>query len=120
VKRAPLLLSALLVALAGCGSNDAGPSDDQSDKRAVALECLTEQKGIDARLEGKHSIVLNDDESGPRIKFFLTADEAVSATFRGEREGAEQIGSALLFTTPRMSDDREDLLKEVEDCLDDL
>jgi hypothetical protein len=115
-----MVLPALLAVLAGCGSNDAGPSDDNSDKRAIALDCLTDQKGIDARLEGQHSIVLNDDKSGPRIKFFLTADEAVAATFRGEREGAEQIGSALLYTTPQISDGTEDMLKEVEDCLDDL
>ena len=120
MKRALLLLPALLAVLAGCGSNDAGPSDDDSDKRAVALTCLTQQKGIDARLQGEHAIVLNGDESGPRIKFFLTAAEAEAATFQAKREGAEQIGSALLFTTPQVSNGREDLLKEVEDCLDDL
>jgi len=120
VKRALLLLPALLAVLAGCGSNDAGPSDDESDKRALALTCLEDEKEIDARLEGEHSIVLNDDESGPRIKFFLTAAEAEGAAFRGEREGAEQIGAALLFVRPEVRDDEEDLLKEVEDCLADL
>jgi len=120
VKRPLLTLPLLLVALAGCGSNDAGPSEDDSDKRAVALECLTEDKGVDARLDGDDSIVLNGDEKGPRIKFFLTAGEAEAAQFEGDGEGAEQIGAALLYVTPEIRDDTEDLLEDAENCLADL
>jgi hypothetical protein len=110
----------LLVALVGCGSNDAGPSEDDSDARAVALDCLTEDKGVDARPDGDDGIVLNDDENGPRIKFFLTSGEAEAASFEGEAEGAEQIGQALLYVEPEIRADSEELLEDVESCLADL
>jgi hypothetical protein len=110
----------LLAAVAGCGSSDAGGSDDESDKRAAALECLTEDKGVDARLEGDHEIVLNGDENVPRIKFFLTAGEAEAASFEGRGEGAEQIGAALLYVQPEIREDTEELLEDAEDCLAEL
>jgi hypothetical protein len=120
VKRSLLLLPVLLLALAGCGSSDAGPTEDDSDKRAVAFECITEDKEIQARLDGEDSIALDSDESAPRIKFYLTAAEAESAQFRGEGEGAEQIGSALLFVEPTIREQSEQLLEDVESCLADL
>ena len=120
MKRALPPLALLLVALAGCGSNDAGPADDDSDTRAVALECLTEEKGVDARLEGDDRIVVNEAENGPTIKFFLTSGEAEGAAFAGEAEGAEQIGAALLYVEPEVREDSEDLLHDVESCLADL
>jgi hypothetical protein len=120
VKRPLLTLPLLLAVLVGCGSSDAGPSEDDSDKRAVALECLTQNQGIDARLDGDDSIVLNGDDRGPRIKFFLTAGEAEAAAFEGDGEGAEQIGAALLYVRPEVSDDTEELLEDVENCLADL
>jgi hypothetical protein len=122
VKPAPPLFAALVAALAlvGCGSSDAGPTEDDSDKRAVAFECITEDKEIDARLDGEDSIALNGDGSAPRIKFYLTAAEAESAQFRGDAEGAEQIGSALLFVEPTIRDRTEQLLEDVEACLADL
>ena len=120
MKRLLLTLPLVLAALAGCGSGDAGPTEDDSDKRAVALECLTEEKGIDARLDGDDGIVLNGDETGPRIKFFLTSGEAEGASFAGKAEGAEQIGSALLFVEPEVREDTEALLEDVEECLSEL
>jgi hypothetical protein len=121
VKPALLLLSAVLLAvLAGCGSSDAGPTEDDSDKRAVAFECITEEKEIQARLDGEDSIALDADGSAPRIKFYLTAAEAESAQFRGDGEGAEQIGSALLFVQPTVRDESEQLLEDVEACLAEL
>jgi hypothetical protein len=120
VKRPLLALPVLLLGLAACGSNDAGPSDDEGDTRAVALACLTEEKGIEAREEGDDEIVLNDAEDGPRIRFYLTAGEAEAAAFEGHGEGAEQIGAALLFVQPEVHEETEDLLKDVEDCLADL
>jgi hypothetical protein len=115
-----LTLPLLLAALAGCGSSDAGPSEDDSDKRAVALECLTEDKGVDARLGPDDTILLDGGDKAPRIQFFLTADEALSAQFEGDGEGAEQIGAALLFVRPEVRDGSEDLLEDVENCLADL
>ena len=42
-------------------------------------------------------------DAGPKIKFFLTADEAIAEQFRGRGEGAEQIGTALLYVKPETS-----------------
>jgi hypothetical protein len=120
VKRPLLALPLLLAALAGCGSSDAGGSDEESDTRMAALECLTEEKGIDARLEGDDWILLTDDRKGPRIRFFLQSGEAEAAAFEGKGEGAEQIGAALLYVQPEVREDTEELLEDVEGCLAEL
>jgi hypothetical protein len=119
VKRPLLLLPVLLLGLAACGSNDAGPAEDESDTRAVVLACLTEEKGIEAREDGDDEIVLNGAEDGPRIRFYLTAGEAEAAAFEGKGEGAEQIGAALLFVEPEVRVETEDFLENVEECLAD-
>jgi hypothetical protein len=113
VTRAALACAALLVA-AGCGNPDYDA--DPNDKRAVTLECLTETKDLEARLDGEDAIVVGDARSGPRIRFFLTSGEAEAEQFEGRGEGAEQIGNALLFTR----DGSEQVLSEVENCLDEL
>jgi hypothetical protein len=82
----------------------------------VALECLQEEKRLNAQLDGEDALVVGDPESGPRIRFFLTSGEAEAAQFEGKGEGAEQIGSALLF----VRDGSDELLEDVEDCLADL
>ena len=120
MKRPLLALPFAVLALAGCGSSDAGPSEDDSDKRAVALNCLTEEKGVDARLGPDDTILLDSGDKAPKIQFFLTADEALSAQFEGNGEGAEQIGAALLFVRPELRDDSEQLLEDVENCLAEL
>jgi hypothetical protein len=120
VKRTILTLPLLLAALAGCGSSDAGPSDDDSDKRAVALDCMTQDKGVDARLGPDDTILLAGGEDAPKIQFFLTADEALGAQFEGKGEGAEQIGAALLFVRPEIRDQSEEMLEDVESCLAEL
>jgi hypothetical protein len=120
VKRPLLLLPVLLGVLAGCGSNDAAPVGDESDTRAKALACITEEKGIEAREDGDEEIVLNGAADGTRIRFYLTAGEAEAAAFEGDGEGAEQIGAALLFVEPEVHEETEDLLKDVEDCLAEL
>jgi hypothetical protein len=113
-----LLLTLAAAALPGCtiGSSSGEPGDDDADKRGAAVTCLTEDKGLDAREEGKNEVIVGDPETGPRIVFYLTSGQAEAAQFEGDGEGAEQIGSALLFVRHA----GEDLLDDVEDCLTDL
>ena len=119
MKRLICALPLALVALAsGCGSSDAGGNVDKSDLPGTALACL-EKNDIQAERTGKDDNEL-DLDSGPKIKFFLTADEAISEQFRGRREGTEQIGSALLYVDPETSKTQDDVLHDVEICLSDL
>jgi hypothetical protein len=108
----------MALAIAGCGSSDAGPAVDESDIPGSALACLEENDiAAERRGEAGNEIVL---DAGPRIRFYLTADEAISAQFRGRGEGAEQIGTALLFVEPEVDLETEDVLHDVELCLADL
>jgi hypothetical protein len=118
VKRPLLALPFVLLAVAGCGSSDAAPSVDESDVPGSALACL-ESKGIAAERNPKRDNELLLD-AGPRVKFYLTAAEGEAAQFRGKGEGAEQIGSALLFVDPEVDPDTEEILSETEKCLADL
>ncbi len=95
-----------------------GARVDESDVPGSALACL-ESNEIAATREGEadNELVL---EAGPRIRFYLTADEAEAAQFQGRGEGAEQIGSALLFVDPEVDPETEDILDDVEGCLADL
>ena len=119
MKRPLLALPFALLALAsGCGSSDAGGNVNKADLPGTALACL-ESNDIPAERTGKddNELVL---DAGPRIKFFLTADEAISEQFRGRREGTEQIGTALLYVDPETTKQQDDVLHDVEICLSDL
>lgn len=119
MKRPILALPLTMLAIAGCGSSDAAPVVDESDVPGTALACL-EENDIGATREGGESgneLVL---DAGPRIQFYLTAAEAEAAQFQGKGEGAEQIGSALLFIEPELDPETEDILDEVEGCLAEL
>jgi hypothetical protein len=119
VKR-PLVLPLVLLAVAvtGCGSDDAAPPVDESDLPGSTVACL-EAEGVAAHVQGENGgeVVL---DAGPRVKFYLTAAAAEAAQFQGEGEGAEQIGSALLFVDPEVDPETEDALKAAEGCLADL
>jgi hypothetical protein len=117
--RWPVAVTLLAVAAPGCGSDGGSspsPADKQSDKRGATLACLRDERHLDARPLGRDSIQVGDPRTGARVKFFLTNGEAEAAQFEGRGEGSEQIGSALLFVR-RGS---EDVLEDVEGCLDQL
>jgi hypothetical protein len=118
VKRPLLALPLVLLAIAGCGSSDAAPAVDESDKPGSTVACLDAQ-GVAAHVDAKddNQVLL---DAGPRVKFYLTAAAAEAAQFQGEGEGAEQIGSALLFVDPEVDPTTEDVLKAAEGCLADL
>lgn len=118
MKRPLLALPLVLIALAGCGSSDAAPKVDESDKPGSTVACLDAQ-GVPAHVGGKddNEVLL---DAGPHVKFYLTAAAAEAASFQGEGEGAEQIGSALLFVDPEVDPKTEDVLKAAEGCLADL
>jgi hypothetical protein len=111
-----VVVCALVMATGGCGGGrdlgDAGPNPN--DKRAVALLCLRDEKGLDARLSGEKSIAV-DGPSGPRIDFFVSSGEAEGQQFQGKAQNAEQVGAALLYVN-RGSDG---LLQPIEECLDE-
>jgi hypothetical protein len=118
-----LLALAAAVAAAGCGSGSStDPAEgrpatvDVNDDRAVALDCLTRVKGLDAREEGDHELIVGDEETGPKIRFFLTGGESEARQFEGKAEGSEQIGNTLLYVREGSDDELED----VEFCLDHL
>ena len=118
MKRPLLALPLVVLAVAGCGSSDAAPAVDESDVPGTALVCL-EENDIAATREGEagNELVL---DAGPRIRFYLTAAEAEAAQFQGKGEGAEQIGSALLFIDPELDGETEDVVEDVEGCLAEL
>ena len=109
---------ALTIGGAGCGGGESTPAaegaPDPNDKRAVALACIRDEQGLDARLSGGKSIQV-DGPGGARIEFLLSGGEAEGRQFLGGAQGAEQIGSALLF----VNDAGEDQLEKVEACLQD-
>jgi hypothetical protein len=79
------------------------------------MNCF-EEEGIDARLDGDTDVVVGEGKGAPRIKFFLTAGESEAAQFKGEAEGAEQIGAALLY----VNEGDDEMLEDVENCLGQL
>ena len=114
---AALAAAALALGAAGCGiSSDGDEETDPNDKRANALRCLTDEKGLEARLEGRNSIQVGDPSGGPRIRFFLTSGQAEAEQFAGRGEGAEQIKSAWLFAR----EGSEGTLETTEECLNEL
>ena len=113
----PVLLTCAVLAASGCAvSSDDDNGVDPNDKRAAALECMTEDEGLDARLVGRDRIQVGDEKTGPRIRFFLTGGQAEAEQFEGRGEGAEQIKSSLLFVREGSEED----LGGIEACLNDL
>ena len=111
-----LVAAGVLVLGAGCGDGSRdipAPSADidANDKRAVTLDCLR-QEGFDAREAGEQSLKI-DGPGGPRIEFLLSGGESEGQQFKGEAQGAEQIGSTLLF----VGNAGDDELEQIEACV---
>ena len=99
----------MLLALAGCGSSDAEPGVDEADKRGAAIACLDAKGCRRTRTAGTRT--RSCPATGPRVEVLPHRGQAEAAQFEGEGEGAEQIGSALLFVEPEVR-------RETEDCLE--
>jgi hypothetical protein len=107
--------------LAACGGDEvadsAPPPPDPNDKRGSALYCLKYEKELQAAEVDENAIQVGEDpERDPRIEFFVTSGEAEGRQFQGNAQGAEHIGNALLF----VREGSDDLLEEIEACLQDL
>ena len=107
-------MCALALAGAGCGSEEptTGDEPDPNDRRAVALDCFTNEAGLEAEFVGEQSIQVGG-LGGPRVEFFLSSGEAESLQFQGEAQGSEQVGPALLF----VNDGSDEVLEALENCL---
>lgn len=114
-----LLAACTLCLTAGCGGSESDASGEQgpdpNDKRAVAIDCITNEAGLPAQPTGEKSIQVGGP-GGARVEFFLSTGEAESQQFKGEAEGAEQVGATLLFVG--QAEDEE--LEKIEQCLSDL
>ncbi len=114
-----LLALCTLWLAAGCAGSESGasgePAPDPNDKRAVAIDCITNEAGLAAEPAGEKSIQV-DGPGGPRIEFFLSTGEAESQQFKGLAQDAEQLGSTLLF----VGDGGDEELEKIEKCLSDL
>lgn len=113
IARSPVLF-ALAIGLggAGCGAGGAAPPEvsDPDAKQEVTRVCLVEE-GFNARSVGEAIEI--DGPEGPRVEFNISAGESETRTFKGEAQGAMQIGSTLVFVGP--ADDEE--LKKIETCV---
>lgn len=112
---------ALALAVAGCGaSNDptkpGSDGPDPNDTRAVALQCIIEEEGLEAQTSGDKSIQVGGEPGGPRVEFFLSTGEAEGQQFKGDAQEAEQVGAALVF----VNQGSEEELASVEKCLQDV
>jgi hypothetical protein len=112
---------AAALAVAACGGSDAparpggaGQAPDPNDKRAVALDCIVNKERVPAKLSGDQAIQMGP-KGGPRIEFLISGGEAEGQQFQGNAQGAEQIGSTLLF----INDGTDDQLEAAEKCLED-
>ena len=102
-----------LITGCGIGAEDVGP--DLAEKQTATLECL-EEKGVRSAPGRGSDIQVGEPREGPLVRFYLTSGEAEATQFKGEVEGIEHIGSALLF----VNQGSEDVLENVEECLAEL
>ena len=112
------------VVLAGCGSSakpEAGTLGTASqpygrgkidDPRTTHVTCIRND-GLPVVNVGQSDVQVGSPPAGPTIRFLPTPGAAQQAQISGQVQGAEVIGSALLY--PNQTSDGE--LRKVEDCL---
>lgn len=117
---------AFAVAVAGCGTVHATPAtpagagklasrgviDDPRTHLPDRVACL-HQNGLSVREVGTTSLQIGASATGPSVTFTPTAGTAQADQIQGLAEGAEVIGSALLY--PHQGSDAD--LKKIENCL---
>jgi hypothetical protein len=113
------------ICLAACGTTAKPQAGSQAaiakshkgldDPRKKHIECL-QQEHIPVRrivLHGDPSFQVGVRPSGPTVQFLSTPGAAQNAQIDGQAQGAEVIGSALLY--PNQAKDT--LLSKVETCV---
>ncbi len=124
VRPLALVLAAGLLT-AGCGGTrtpeqsggpnavlGAGARASAYDPRTTPLECIR-GTGLPAAIDGPDAIRVGAGPGAPRAVFAPDGGTAQGTQIRGDSQGAEVIGSALLFTNA--GDDA--LLGKIEKCL---
>jgi hypothetical protein len=86
-----------------------GVIDDPRTKHMVCLQ----QHGVPVTRVGQTGLQIGSPPAGPSVAFEPTPGAAQDTQISGQVQGAEVIGSALLY--PNQAPDK--LLKVVEDCL---
>lgn len=104
------------VAMAGCGSlkhpaQGRGRVDDPSTSSG-RFACLLAHR-LPAVMEGTTAIQVGQLPAGPTIRFAPTQGAATADQIENTEQGAEVIGSALLY--PNQASNSE--LNTIEDCL---
>ena len=110
-------LSAAAILLCGCGSavkppHGRGQVDDPRTHNPNHAACLRKDK-LPVQLVGLTGIQIGPLPSGPTVQFEPTAGAAQNAQIQGQSQGAEVIGSALLY--PHTASEAE--LNLIETCL---
>lgn len=100
-----------LPAIVGC---EGAAADPEPSRRATAdvLDCL-ERNDVEARRAGSDAIEVGSPGSGPRVEFLRTESAVSARKLDGRGEGAEPLGSALLY----VREGRDPVLEVVEDCV---
>jgi hypothetical protein len=109
----------MVLALAACGSTSVHPGgaghgkvDDPRTAKTDHLACMRANH-LPAQPVGLTGIQIGAPPAGPRVVFTPTAGAAQADQIQGQAQGAEVIGSALLY--PNQGSDRE--LNQIETCL---
>ena len=104
---------ALLCTAAGCssgGGSDYAGLNNTGERQAATVKCLQEA-GFEARAEG--TTIEIDGPDGPRVEYNISGGESETKAFKGEAQGAMQIGTTLVYVGP--AGDPE--LEKIEDCV---